>query len=383
MPTNRCRVCDNDFYDDHLLAFSNMPKAAQNMPSKDELTTEVGVDLEVCQCSVCGLVQLSNDPVPYYKEVIRAAAFSSDMKSFRENQFNDLVKDYELQGKKVIEIGCGKGEYLSIMDQMNVKTYGIEFGQESVDHCQENGLSVNKDYIEKEDQVLEDGPFDAFFIMNFFEHIPDLNSTLTSLKKNLTEGGIGIIEVPNFNMIIEKNLFSEFIGDHLFYFTKETLKFVVERNGFEVVECQEIWHNYIISMVIRKKKKLNISHFVDYEKKIKNEINDYIEPFLKDGVAIYGAGHQSLAIMSLAELKGKIKYVVDDATFKQGKFTPATHVPIVSADYLIFDPVGAIIIMAASYSDEVAKKIPKNLDLKISILRDHGLEIFEQGDKNG
>ena len=93
-------------------------------------------------------------------------------------------------------------------------------------------------------------------------------------------------------------------------------------------------------------------------------------------MAIYGAGHQSFAVISMTKIANKIKYVVDDAPFKQGKYTPATHIPIVSNKHLKNDPVDAIIVMAASYSDEVARKIKQNFneDISIAILRDFGLE---------
>jgi hypothetical protein len=80
--------------------------------------------------------------------------------------------------------------------------------------------------------------------------------------------------------------------------------------------------------------------------------------------------------MSMAELGGKVKYVVDSATFKQGRFTPVTHLPIVGPDRLDSDPPIAVIVMTASYSDEVVNIIRKDYspDIKISILRDFGLE---------
>lgn len=94
-------------------------------------------------------------------------------------------------------------------------------------------------------------------------------------------------------------------------------------------------------------------------------------------MAIWGAGHQALAIISLMNLADKIKYVVDSASFKQSKYTPATHIPIVSPEALDPDPVDAVIVMAASYSDEVAKIIRQKFDrnINVSILRDFGLEV--------
>jgi hypothetical protein len=93
-------------------------------------------------------------------------------------------------------------------------------------------------------------------------------------------------------------------------------------------------------------------------------------------VAVWGAGHQALAVLALADLGNKIAYVVDSAPFKQGRYTPATHIPIVSPEQLVENPIGAIIIMAASYSDEVARLIRKRHgnSIRVAVLRDYGLE---------
>ena len=376
MSIDNCRVCGGRFFNEPLLKYENMPKAAQNMPDPYSVYLDRGVDLEVCQCVCCGLVQLSNEPVSYHKEVIRASAFSDEMREFRIKQFEEFIEKYSLQHKKIIEIGTGKGEYLSLMGQFNVKTYGIEYSKESVKHCQKNNLEVYEMYIETAEDEIENSPFDAFFILNFFEHLPDPNSTLQSLYHNLSDDGIGLIEVPNFDMILRNNLFSEFIGDHLFYFTRETLKATLQRNGFEVIECEEIWHKYIISAVVKKRKKLDISRFKAHQEKITREIKDYISYFGSQNVAIYGAGHQALAIVSLTNIKNDVKYIIDDADFKQGKYSPATHIPIVSPKKLTTDPVSAVIVMAASYSDEVARKLLHEFkdNIDIVILRDYGLE---------
>ena len=144
----RCRVCDSNL--ELLLEYNNMPKAAQNFPTFEDLDSEKGADLFVSQCISCGLVQLENEPVSYYKEVIRAAAFSEEMRGFRTKQFKQFVKKYSLQDKKVVEIGCGKGEFLSLMKKAGADAHGIEYSDESVQYCFENDLKVEKLYIEKD-----------------------------------------------------------------------------------------------------------------------------------------------------------------------------------------------------------------------------------------
>jgi SAM-dependent methyltransferase len=322
------------------------------------------------------LVQLSSDPVPYYREVIRASAVSEEMKAFRRAQFAGFVRDCSLGGKKVIEIGCGRGEYLSLMQEAGVAAFGLEQSRESAAHCAGIGLKVSQGFVEDASCKLSGAPFDAFFILNFLEHLPDPNGTLSGIRNNLTDDGAGLVEVPNFDMILRNKLFSEFTCDHLFYFTQDTLRSTLALNGFDVVACNVEWHDYIISAVVRKRGKLDISHFSQYQARLKNEMDEYVRRFGRKRVAVWGAGHQALAVIALLNLADKIKYVVDSAPFKQGKFTPATHVPVVAPDRLAADPVDAVIVMAAAYSDEVAKIIRQrfNPKIRVAILRDFGLE---------
>jgi len=376
-PLRHCRLCGHEFFDKPLLRYENMPGAAQCLPDAASLDSDKGVDLEVCQCSGCGLVQLNSNPVPYYKEVIRAAAFSEEMKIFRLNQFRNIVQKYSLQGKKIIEIGCGRGEYLSIMQQFGVDAYGLEYSDEAVSYCINDGLKVSRGFIDSGTYKIGDAPFDAFYILNFLEHLPDLNSTLAGICNNLKDDGIGLVEVPNFDMILRNKLFSEFISDHLFYFTRETLGTTLMLNGFDVIEYNDVWYDYIISATVKKRKKIDMTHFYGCQTKLKAEIEQYIRGYKNKKVAIWGAGHQALTVISMTNLADKIKYVVDSAPFKQGKYTPATHIPIVPPETLDTDPVDAIIVMAASYSDEVAGIIRQKFgkSINISILRDFGLEV--------
>jgi SAM-dependent methyltransferase len=356
-----------------------MPGRAQFLPNAESIEDDKGIGLEVHQCAGCGLVQLGSDPVPYYRDVVRAAGFSEEMKSFRKRQFCEFVKKNGLQQKKIIEIGCGRGEYLSLLSQCGVKAYGLEHRDESVKECLKQDLNVSSGFVESSEYIINNYPFDAFFILNFLEHLPDPNATLRGVYNNLADGAVGLVEVPNFDMILKRKLFSEFITDHLTYFTKVTLGKTLSINGFDVLECNEVWHDYIISAVVKKNQQLDMSAFNSYQSKLIDEIHRYIDHFTDKKVAIWGASHQALAVMALANLSGKIKFVVDSAEFKQNKYTPATHIPIVPPRMLDSDPVDAVIVMASSYSDEVVTILRRDFDKKlhVAILRDYGLQHIE------
>ena len=372
-----CRVCGHTLSGRPLLSLRDMPKSAQNFPDSKTLSKDRGEDLDLYGCTGCGLSQLSVKPVSYYREVIRAAAFSEEMREFRRNQFREFVSRYRLKGKKVVEIGCGRGEYLSIMKKNGVLAFGLEYSKPAAAYGKSLGLSVERGYVSAESKPLKNGPFDAFYTLNFLEHFPDPKGSLSAIAGNMREDGIGLVEVPNFDMILKKKLFSEFIKDHLFYFTKDTLETTLRVSGFEVLTSKAVWHDYIISAVVRKRNQPDLKPFYGSLEKIKEELGTFIDKYNKGSVAVWGASHQALAVLALAKLGGKISYIVDSAPFKQGKYTTATHIPIVPPDLLDLQPVNAIIIMAASYSDEVARIIRKRYGKKIktAVLRDFGLEI--------
>ena len=198
-----CRVCGSICYKNNLLSYSNMPSSAQGFLTAEGLKSDAGSDLFIIQCMSCGLIQLDNDPVPYYKEVIRASAFSEEMRKFRSKQFKSWVKEFNLTNKKVLEVGCGKGEYLEILSNAGADAYGIEYSKQSVEYCNNNNLSVAQGFLGDNNLNLENKSFDGFMCLSFMEHWPEPNKVLNALSKNLNEGSIGLVEVPNFNMILE------------------------------------------------------------------------------------------------------------------------------------------------------------------------------------
>lgn len=378
MMKNKCRVCGNKLYEEPLLKYYNMPNRAQFFVEEKDLSKDKGIDLFLYQCSGCGLLQLDGEPVSYYKDVIRAAGVSEEMKSFRLKHFNEFISRYNLKDKKIIEIGTGCGEFLEIMNRTGVKAYGLEHLNESVNICLEKKIEVYKGFVEDENYKIKNAPYDAFFIMNFLEHIPNPNKFLMGISNNLKDDAIGLIEVPNVDMILEKLMFSEFISDHLMYFTRDTLSFLLKKNGFEVMEIEDVWHDYVISIIVKKKNRLELKEFNTQQSIISNEINSFIDENLLKGrkVAVWGAGHQSLAVMAMTNLSQKIEFVIDSAKFKQEKYTPSTHVKVVAPSILKEVKIGAILVMAASYSDEVANIINRDYsDIVVAILRDDKLEL--------
>ena len=378
MQNKKCKICKGNFFNNNSINFKKVPSSAQNFPEKNNLKNDRGINLNIFQCSKCGVVQAINKPVSYYKQVIRSSAFSKEMIKFRTLQFRKIINKYNLKGKKIIEIGTGQGEYLSILDKFQVKASGLEFSKKSVITLKNKKLNVQQGYIDKIKYNLKNAPFDAFCIFSYLEHLPNINIVLRALHKNLKNDAIGIIEVPNFNLIIKKKLFSEFIRDHLFYFTKESLSKICLINGFDIVDISIVWHDYIISAIVKKidrNKKiklqkimpLNLNKLTLKKNVIKMQIDNHLKKFKGKKIIAWGAGHQALTLISLTNLSKKISFIVDSATFKQNKYSPSSHIPIISPSQLHQLNFDLVIVLAASYSDEVIRILLKNYKSSFSI----------------
>ena len=239
-----CRICNNKLNSNNLIKLKNAPNSAQNFLKKNKKNKNI--NLVIKECESCGVVQTINKPVSYYKNVIRAAGFSSTMKKFRIGQFKKIKQKYNLTNKRILEIGSGSGDYLSILSKVFEKVYGTENSKKNYNICRKKKLKIFNFFFSGNKFKITNFKFDAFFLFSYLEHIPNINIFLNSLNKNLNKKAIGIIEVPNFEMIISKKLYSEFISDHIFYFTRKTLKRMLEINGFKVLTMKKIWNEKVL-----------------------------------------------------------------------------------------------------------------------------------------
>ena len=124
MNSNNCHLCNCELFADPVVRLKGMPRAAQFFPKKDEFAGDKGIVLGIYQCSMCGLVQISMEPVEYFKEVITAASFSDKTRLSRLNQMQGFVSRIGLAGKKGLEVGSGKGHMLAIMEEAGVTAVG-------------------------------------------------------------------------------------------------------------------------------------------------------------------------------------------------------------------------------------------------------------------
>lgn len=391
-----CIACAKRLPQASLMTLSHMPASAQDIPGREELSEDHGITLNLYQCKECGLVQFDCEPVGYYRDVIRSGGFTTTMVNLRRSQYRHFIETYGLEGKKIIEAGCGQGEFLSVLEEFPVTACGIEHRESLVEKAREKGLLVWKQFAE-EGEVLrpEDGsitgPYDAFLSFNFLEHQPEPVKMLKCLAENLTEEGLGLITVPSLEYILQYDGYYELIRDHLAYYTFDTLRFVAEEAGFEVLE-EELINRDTLSVIVRKRKaprplEKREPIKVDAEglKKSLSAIGDEIQALIlklkaqDKSLAVWGASHQGFTLAATTALGEFADYIIDSAPFKQGRYAPSSHLPIVAPEYFHQHPADAILIVAPGYTEEIAGSIREKFgqDVEILALKSNHLERIE------
>ncbi len=381
-----CIVCGQPLDGEPLLTLDHMPASAQDIPGREDLEDDRGISLNLHQCSSCGLVQFDCEPVPYYKDVIRSGGFTTTMVELRKRQYRHFIDTCNLEGKKLIEAGCGQGEFLSVLTGFPVTACGIEHRESLVLLGKEKGLNVWRQFA-GEGEVLASpdssmsGPYDGFLSFNYLEHQPDPVGMLRCIAENLTDEGVGLITVPSLEYILKYDGYYELIRDHIAYYTFDTLRFTADQAGFEVIE-EEMVNRDTLSVIVRKKKnlkagagrkssdRLDVSGLVQSRVIIGDELKRLVSELESEGksLGIWGASHQGFTLASTTVIGDFARYIIDSAPFKQGRYAPASHLPIVAPDHFLKNPVDAILIVAPGYTEEIAKSIVEKFGRNVEIM---------------
>ena len=165
----------------------------------------------------------------------------------RDGLYTDIIAvlDSTAPGRRLLDIGCGTGDFIATATRSGFKAAGIEPAREVVDAARERGLDVHCRSLEK--LVAEpprdlEGRFDVLVMLNVLEHVPDPVSTVDTCRSLLSPGGVLVVRVPNdFTEIqaaaaaaIGRDEWWIAVPDHINYFDFDSLHRLLENRGFEI-----------------------------------------------------------------------------------------------------------------------------------------------------
>lgn len=368
----KCIVCGEKLFEMPIFVQHNMPYGVQNLPTEEELLNDTPIDLEVYQCSKCGLIQLNCEPVYYWRDSTRAGERSSALVELNRKHFRYFIDKCALDNKKIVEIGAGKGGFMQTIAEMpeyDIKLYGLENNSEFV--CIANaslkkGGIVYKGFIDAEDYSIKGAPFDAFYSLSFPARLVNPCDVFKGIKNNLKPGGYGFVRTISEEYISNEDGFFEITHDLYAYYGIDSLEMLLQKNGFVIIES---WlEPPYVCAIVKARMPFDIMEKWSKIERIIDEVKSFIENKTKNGkrIAVWCASHYAFTVLSICELGNKIPYIIDSAPFKQGRYAPASHVPIVAPEHFFNDRVDSILILSDFYVDEIVKQI-KELSLHVRV----------------
>jgi SAM-dependent methyltransferase len=283
------------------------------------------------------------------------------MRKFQRSQALDFVQRFGLSGKRIIEVGCGDGNYLRYLHEAGAIPCGIEPSAPFRQMAAARGFQIADGYVARA-RTVPGAPFDAFVTRQVLEHVQDPNDFLLGIHRILSTEGVGLVEVPSLEQAIEGGRFYDFFPDHVNYFSVLTLRHALERNGFDVLEVARGMNGEFNIALVRKAPETDFVAMQNTINLIAEDLHEFVEKLHGQGkrVAVWGAGGKGLMVMAVAQLNS-LAYVIDSDPHKHGRFTPVSHLRIFAPERLLTDPVDALILTALAYRDEILRQLRHDL----------------------
>lgn len=234
--------------------------------------------LETVICKGCGL--LHSNPIPSKVELdtFYEKKYRSSYKFARKPRLKHILRyapgalervETVLSYKKpeqikLIDIGSGSGEFLYMAHRAGFDARGIEPHTGYCEYTkQELGLNVLNTTLEQ--AGLEKDSFDIINLNHVLEHMPDPLDTLSRLHSLLRKDGLLMVDVPDIS-ICSHAPWTQFHYAHLYNFNHLTLKALVEKAGFEILNPQTTTTNLVArkSTVARADALLEMSQNFDH-----------------------------------------------------------------------------------------------------------------------
>ncbi len=146
------------------------------------------------------------------------------------------IEKYIKKGR-ILDIGCGRGLFLSLMRSCGWEVTGTEFNSETASYAS-RAYGVDVKTGDPSEWGFPDGSFDVITINHALEHIRDPGEIISTCKKLLRKGGLLVIAVPNISSLQaaagKSAWFHLDIPYHLYHFSEEGLAGLLQKSSYHI-----------------------------------------------------------------------------------------------------------------------------------------------------
>ncbi len=383
-----CPICGNL----HPQVFVEVPQVPVlcNIlwPTKAEATSVRRVDIPLAYCATCGYIfnpAFDVALMDYSQVYENSLHFSPRFQQFAETLAAELVARHDLHHKKIVEISCGKGDFLKMLCALGENQgYGFDpsYVPEPADALPGSRVTFVQDFFS---EAYAHYPADFICCRHTLEHIEDPVAFLTMVRRTIGDRPIPVyFEVPNVRFTLQDLAVWDIIYEHCAYFSEEALTYLFQRCGFDVIDIQPTYEGQFLYIEARPRVEQPSAvvpvpdaqtHAGRYQPPtaLTATVNDFAVRYRAkvataeaaltqiqqagEKVVIWGAGSKGITFLNMLQLQEQIEYAVDLNIRKQGMFITGTGQQIVAPDFLQTYRPNVIIVMNPIYLQEIQQMI--------------------------
>lgn len=385
-----CRLCGALLH--HTFVDLGMSPLCESYPSAAQLNQgEVYYPLHVYICESCWLVQLEEyeSRERIFSEYAYFSSYSDSWLSHAERYAERMQERFCLdEGSFVVEVASNDGYLLQYFVRAGIPVLGIEPAANVARAAEERGVPTLVRFFGASlaRELRSAGrPADLVAGNNVLAQVPDLNDFVSGLALLLKPEGVLTLEFPHLLRLIELNEFDTIYHEHFSYFSLLSTIRLLDAHGLRIFdveelrshggslrvfacrsECPVLPRSQAVEGVLSREIDAGLDSLAGYERfagqvrRTKLELVDFLVSAARQGkrVAGYGAPGKSATLLHYCGVgRDLIEYTVDRSAYKQGRFLPGSHIPILPPDHIRRTRPDYVVILPWNLRDEIEEQL--------------------------
>ena len=348
--------------------------------SREEAVNFPRGDVLLGFCSNCGFISntaFDSAKVDYWSLDPEEQGFSGTFLKYLHRLASDLIQNHNLHNKNILEIGCGRGDFLALLCELG-NNYGVGIDPSSITGQVESDASDRLTFIRdyySERHAVHHGDFVC--CRHTLEHIHDTEQFILTLRRateNRLETGV-FFEVPDVSRILQEVAFWDIYYEHCSYFSLGSLARLFRFCDFEVTNLRKDYFDQYLLIEVKPVTQKSGSIHVNEEsvkelaqsvmsfklkshEKVSNWKNIINKIRIEDKKAvIWGSGSKCVAFMTTLGITDEIEYIIDINPNRHGKYIPGLGKQIMSPKFLKKYLPDTVIVMNPAYVKEIKEDL--------------------------
>jgi SAM-dependent methyltransferase len=385
-----CRFCAAPLR--HTLVDLGMSPLCESYLSTDQLNRmEPFYPLHVYVCENCLLAQLEEyvSPEEIFAEYAYFSSYADSWLQHAKTYTDLMVERFGFDSNSfVVELASNDGYLLQYFLERGIPVLGVEPARNVAEVAIERGIPTWIEFFGEKiaaDMAAEGKMADLVIGNNVLAQVPGLNDFVRGIKALLKPHGIVTLEFPHLVRLMEENQFDTIYHEHFSYFSFLAVDKIFAAHGLTIFDVDKL-HTHGGSLRIYAKhaedtensistrvEELRASEreaglpvmqtysaFSEKVQETKRKLLEFLIKAKRDGKKIcgYGAPGKGNTLLNYCGIRTDfLDFTVDRNPYKQGKFTPGTHIPIFSPEKIREERPDYVLILPWNFKEEIIKQM--------------------------